>query len=153
MLPGPRILFLQMVRHSGFVRATRGEPPSPCANSPSLFSLSRFRFTLRCAEVLFSSVLTPLATEVVSVVGKVLQRVRGQLPLYHTRMQMLSLQYKLLSRAGLLPESSLPPGSADEPDAHRRSSSHPPRPGFDGHDNTKVLHTGGWALAFCGSLS
>lgn len=92
----------------------------PCAsNSPFISSVYWFWYTLRCAEVLFPSVLTPLAREVVSVVDQFsnvsevnILCITQVCKCLHYNTSFSSATY---TERCLPPESRLQPRSADEP--------------------------------------
>lgn len=121
------------------------------SSSPFISRVYCFWYTLRYTEVLFSSVLTLRVGEVVSVVDQFSNVSKVNIlcstqvcKCFHYNTSFSSVTY----RACLLPESRLQPPSADEPSGcptppltHLLS---PSRLGFEGDDNTKVLHTGGW---------
>lgn len=138
--------------HFGFVnKLLEGNLHLQHSSSPFLSRVYWFWYTLRYAEVLFSSVLTLRAGEVVSVVDQFSNVSKVNIlcstqvcKCFHYNTSFSSVTY----RARLLPESRLQPPSADEPSGcptppHTHLLS-PSRPGFEGDDNTKVLHTGGW---------
>lgn len=149
MLPVPSpILCLQMVWHSlalwGPLEGNLHPRPS---NGPFISSVYWFWYTLRCCEVLFSSVLTPLAGEVVSVVDPVSNVSKVNFlcitqvcKCFHYNTSFSSVTYteqacRLRADCSLAVLVSLTPTTPPLT---------PPQPGFDGSDNTKVLRTGGW---------
>lgn len=104
------------------------------SSSPFLCRVYWFWYTLRYADVLFSSVLTLRVGEVVSVVDQFSNVSEVNIlcstqvcKCFHYNTSFFSVTY----RARLLPESRLQPRSADEPSGcptppHTHTSSHPP---------------------------